>query len=555
MAAFAKLSGSLLENNQRVPAADGAAGSTEVARLYDELRDCIAANDQEGVQRIFGELVRAQRPISEISEIVEGLSRPEARQRPEAEHSPVPEEPPLPSNVLAFEQGRPDLPAHEPGEEHDTGTIEPANLPTVDGASAAAAEESAFNRPDDEQSEQAEGDVLPEENPNIGVTVTAPLEAQNAWPPLEDEPEPRRDPYGAEVYAGNRLAAMRETLQYAASPAAETGTSNYGLASRRVVAADARPAFLSPRAFIYAALVAVAIIVAAGAFFLMRPTGKEAAAVAANGPANVSAASTPGASSARSKSATAEKPAQLAATPPIPASPLPSSASTAPTAAGAEQPAKVNPIAAPSTPEPAPSSPPAMAVAVAPTAATDQPATKPAPPNEPADKKAAASSPAESTVATAPPPRTSTDAASASADRPETEPALASLGRPNNAVPIGRPTPAPADPVAAPPSAAKPDTETAKAAASPDTAPLLDRGDRLFAVGDIASARLFYQRAAEAGDARAALRLGESYDPAFLERARLRVQGDRTLAIFWYGRARDLGASEAEILLKAMQSR
>lgn len=549
MAAFAKLSGSLLENNQRVPAADGAAGSTEVARLYDELRDCIAANDQEGVQRIFGELVRAQRPISEISEIVEGLSRPEARQRPEAEHSPVPEEPPLPSNVLAFEQGRPDLPAHEPGEEPDTGTIEPANLPAVDSASAA--EESAFNRPDDEQSEQAEGDVLPEEIPNIGVT--APLEPHDAWPPLEDEPEPSSDPdvglYGAEIDAGSRLAAMRETLQHAAFPAAEPGTSNYGLASRPVVAADARPVFLSPRAFIYAGSVVVAIIVAAGAFFLIGPTGKETATVAANGPANVSAASTPGASSIRSKSATAEKPAQLAATPPIPASPV-ASASTAPAAAAAEQPTKVNPISAPSTPEPAPSSPPAMAVAVARTVATDQPATKPAPPNEPAEKKAAASSPAEATAATTPPPRTSP----AAADRPETKPALASLGPPNDAVPIGRPAPAPADPAAAPPSAAKPG-ETAKAAASPDTAPLLERGDGLFAVGDISSARLFYQRAAEAGDARAALRLGESYDPAFLERARLRVQGDRTLAVFWYGRARDLGASEAEILLKAMQSR
>ena len=50
MAAFAKLSGSLLENNQRVPAADGAAGSTEVARLYDELRDCIAVGGERAAE-------------------------------------------------------------------------------------------------------------------------------------------------------------------------------------------------------------------------------------------------------------------------------------------------------------------------------------------------------------------------------------------------------------------------------------------------------------------------------------------------------------------------
>ena len=28
----------------------------DVARLYDELRECVRANDQEGVSRVFGEL-------------------------------------------------------------------------------------------------------------------------------------------------------------------------------------------------------------------------------------------------------------------------------------------------------------------------------------------------------------------------------------------------------------------------------------------------------------------------------------------------------------------
>lgn len=88
-----------------------------------------------------------------------------------------------------------------------------------------------------------------------------------------------------------------------------------------------------------------------------------------------------------------------------------------------------------------------------------------------------------------------------------------------------------------------------------DTAPLLERGDRLFGTGDVASARLFYERAADAGNSQAALRLGETYDPAFLQRAQLRLAGDRGLAIFWYGRARELGADEADILLKGMQSR
>jgi TPR repeat protein len=83
---------------------------------------------------------------------------------------------------------------------------------------------------------------------------------------------------------------------------------------------------------------------------------------------------------------------------------------------------------------------------------------------------------------------------------------------------------------------------------------LLSRGDALFGVGDVASARLFYERAADAGNGEAALRLGETYDPNFLERAKLRaVQGDLKAAVHWYRRARELGVVEAEILLKGIQ--
>src|SRR5205807_2187786 len=65
---------------------------------------------------------------------------------------------------------------------------------------------------------------------------------------------------------------------------------------------------------------------------------------------------------------------------------------------------------------------------------------------------------------------------------------------------------------------------------SADVSMLLNRGDSLLSTGDIASGRLFYQRAAEAGNGQAALRLGNTYDPAFLERAQLRINGDRALA-------------------------
>jgi TPR repeat protein len=83
---------------------------------------------------------------------------------------------------------------------------------------------------------------------------------------------------------------------------------------------------------------------------------------------------------------------------------------------------------------------------------------------------------------------------------------------------------------------------------------LRTRGDSFFALGDIASARRFYERAAEAGDGQAALRLGESYDPAFLQQSRFwGMRADLPLALVWYKRARELGISEAQVLLKSIE--
>jgi len=85
---------------------------------------------------------------------------------------------------------------------------------------------------------------------------------------------------------------------------------------------------------------------------------------------------------------------------------------------------------------------------------------------------------------------------------------------------------------------------------------LLARGDKSFSSGDVASARLYYGRAADAGDGQAALRLGETFDPVFLERAHLRsARGDLTAALSWYRRARDMGAAEAEVLLNSLEAK
>ena len=88
---------------------------------------------------------------------------------------------------------------------------------------------------------------------------------------------------------------------------------------------------------------------------------------------------------------------------------------------------------------------------------------------------------------------------------------------------------------------------------SPDLSLLLRRGDWLLAAGDVASARLFYERAASAGDAQGALKLAETYDPTFLTLINsIGARGDVTIAKRWYRRAAKLGASEAEILLKSV---
>lgn len=82
---------------------------------------------------------------------------------------------------------------------------------------------------------------------------------------------------------------------------------------------------------------------------------------------------------------------------------------------------------------------------------------------------------------------------------------------------------------------------------------LRQAGDIKILEGDIASARLFYERAADAGDARAALDLGNSFNPAFLGRIGvLGMCGDIVAAARWYRRAVSLGSPDAEKALHAL---
>jgi hypothetical protein len=75
---------------------------------------------------------------------------------------------------------------------------------------------------------------------------------------------------------------------------------------------------------------------------------------------------------------------------------------------------------------------------------------------------------------------------------------------------------------------------------------MLAQGARHLEQGNIGAARMFFQRAAEAGLAAAALRMGGTYDPSELGRLEsLGVNADRNEARKWYEMARDLGAPEA----------
>jgi hypothetical protein len=96
-------------------------------------------------------------------------------------------------------------------------------------------------------------------------------------------------------------------------------------------------------------------------------------------------------------------------------------------------------------------------------------------------------------------------------------------------------------PAADPPPAAK--TETL---APDEIAMLVKRGKDLLATGDVASARLLLRRAAEAGDAEAALAFGSTFDPAVIARlGAIGVEADSARARKWYEKAAALGSNLA----------
>jgi hypothetical protein len=83
---------------------------------------------------------------------------------------------------------------------------------------------------------------------------------------------------------------------------------------------------------------------------------------------------------------------------------------------------------------------------------------------------------------------------------------------------------------------------------------LVRQGEQFIAAGDVLAARISFERAAEAGDAEAALALGATYDPSVL--AKLGVVGmraDQAKAQGWYAKAQELRSLEPTWRLEPCQ--
>lgn len=88
-----------------------------------------------------------------------------------------------------------------------------------------------------------------------------------------------------------------------------------------------------------------------------------------------------------------------------------------------------------------------------------------------------------------------------------------------------------------------------------ELAALLKRAKGMLAIGDIASARLLLERAADAQEAEAALMLAGTYDPQVLGAQDMRsITPDPAMARAWYQKAAKLGSADAMRRLSQLQN-
>ncbi len=85
---------------------------------------------------------------------------------------------------------------------------------------------------------------------------------------------------------------------------------------------------------------------------------------------------------------------------------------------------------------------------------------------------------------------------------------------------------------------------------------LLQQGEQFVASGDLVTARLVYRKAAEAGNAAAALALGATFDPVVLAKIGVRGMGaDVEKARGWYEKAKEFGSPDAPRRLEMLANR
>ena len=84
---------------------------------------------------------------------------------------------------------------------------------------------------------------------------------------------------------------------------------------------------------------------------------------------------------------------------------------------------------------------------------------------------------------------------------------------------------------------------------------LLKLGRELITSGDIAAARLVWERAASSKNADAAFMLAGTYDPLILRELKVYgFAGDVAMARTWYEKAKELGSTEARRRLEILAS-
>jgi len=150
-------------------------------------------------------------------------------------------------------------------------------------------------------------------------------------------------------------------------------------------------------------------------------------------------------------------------------------------------------------------------------------------------------------------PHPTTATVAATSPPPAAQPPAAAPAMPATTEPAPTTDAAPAQPIAPAASPRAPQSPAVTPLSSTETTVLVSRGDDFLKAGDIASARLYYERAADAGNGSAALRLGATFDPGFLASAGVRgTLGDPARAASWYTRARDLGEAAAAQRLKSL---